>query len=66
MNRHELVTQGGEVTDLARNSRGAYRIPYQSGTTVEVRRDHLNHDPPNRIDLKGRGPGAPYRTARRS
>lgn len=34
-------------------SRGVYRIPYRTGTTVSVRQDHLTHDPVNRIDLKG-------------
>ena len=42
-------------------SRGIYRIPYQPGTRVEVRSDHLTHDPRYRIDLKGVDGDEPYR-----
>lgn len=41
-------------------SKGVYRIPYADGTEVRVSNDHLDHDPPGRIDMGGRG-GGPYR-----
>jgi hypothetical protein len=46
---------------MATTSAGTYRIPYRSGTTVEVTGDHLTHDPPTRIDMHGVGGGEPYR-----
>jgi hypothetical protein len=49
------------VIALASTSQGTYRIPYRDGTTVEVPSDHLTHDPPTRIDMKGVGGGTPYR-----
>lgn len=45
---------------MADFSRGIYRIPYKTGTRVTVRQDHLTHDPPTRVDLKGAG-SAPRR-----
>ena len=36
-------------------SSGLYVVPYKPGTRVEVRWDHTNHEPKNRIDLRGRG-----------
>lgn len=41
-------------------SKGIYRIPYADGTEVRVSNDHVDHDPPGRIDMGGRG-GGPYR-----
>ena len=38
---------------MASLSRGLYRMPYESGTRVEVLGDHLTHDPRFRIDLRG-------------
>jgi hypothetical protein len=40
-------------------SSGTYRIPYTTGTLVEVWNDHLTHDPKTRIDMAARGSGAP-------
>lgn len=48
---------------MAIMSRGLYRIPYKNGTRLRVTRDHLNHDPPTRIDMKGTGGDTPYRIA---
>jgi hypothetical protein len=44
-------------------SKGVYRIPYATGTTVSVSRDHLTHDPVTRLDLKGKAGIPPYRIA---
>ena len=41
-------------------SKGVYRIPYANGTEVKVSNDHIDHSPPGRIDMGGRG-GGPYR-----
>jgi hypothetical protein len=46
---------------MATPSAGTYRIPYQSGTNVEVTRDHLSHEPPTRIDMHGVDGDEPYR-----
>ena len=46
---------------MAAISAGTYRIPYQNGTTVEITGDHLTHDPPTRIDMKGVAGSEPYR-----
>lgn len=46
---------------MATASQGIYRIPYQAGTTVKITRDHLTHDPPTRIDMKGKDGGERYR-----
>jgi Peptidase family M23/Abnormal spindle-like microcephaly-assoc'd, ASPM-SPD-2-Hydin len=46
---------------VATVSAGTYRIPYQNGTTVEITGDHLTHDPPTRIDMKGVAGSEPYR-----
>jgi Peptidase family M23 len=34
-------------------SAGVYRLPYEDGTRVRVARDHLTHQPPDRLDLVG-------------
>lgn len=39
-------------------SKGVYRVPYADGTQVKVTNDHLKHDPPGRIDMRGTGGGA--------
>jgi murein DD-endopeptidase MepM/ murein hydrolase activator NlpD len=59
--RDEREQAASEVDEMAVMSRGTYRIPYQTGTEVEVTRDHRSHEPPNRIDMKGVGAGEPYR-----
>ncbi|MDQ3287318.1 MAG: peptidoglycan DD-metalloendopeptidase family protein [Pseudomonadota bacterium] len=41
-------------------SKGVYRIPYADGTQVRVGSDSVDHSPPGRIGLNGRG-GGPYR-----
>ncbi|WP_226467280.1 peptidoglycan DD-metalloendopeptidase family protein [Luteimonas panaciterrae] len=41
-------------------SQGVYRIPYTNGTEVEVSNDHIDHDPPGRIDMHGES-GGPYK-----
>jgi hypothetical protein len=38
-------------------SKGVYRIPYADGTTVKVTNDHVKHDPPGRIDMRGTSGG---------
>ena len=34
-------------------SKGVYRLPYQNGTELRLTRDHTNHSPLNRLDIKG-------------
>ncbi len=41
-------------------SKGLYRIPYANNTDVRVGGDHIDHSPPGRIDMNGRG-GGTYR-----
>jgi Peptidase family M23 len=41
-------------------SKGVYRIPYANGTEIKIGRDHIDHTPPGRIDMNGRG-GGPYK-----
>ena len=45
---------------MATTSLGTYRVPYRPGTSVEVTRDHLTHEPPTRIDMHGVGGSKPY------
>ncbi len=42
-------------------SSGTYRIPYKTGTLVEVTNDHLTHEPETRIDMVGQAGDTPYR-----
>jgi murein DD-endopeptidase MepM/ murein hydrolase activator NlpD len=35
-------------------SKGVYRIPYANGTELKVGRDHIDHEPPGRIDMNGK------------
>jgi Bacterial tandem repeat domain 1/Peptidase family M23 len=41
-------------------SKGLYRIPYANDTEIRVGGDHIDHSPPGRIDMNGRG-GGTYR-----
>jgi murein DD-endopeptidase MepM/ murein hydrolase activator NlpD len=45
----------------AENSQGLYRIPYATGTEVQVTGDHLTHNPENRIDMRGINGSGTYR-----
>lgn len=54
-----LVVAGS--ASAADNSQGLYRIPYQTGTRVQVLQDHLTHQPTNRIDLRGIDGSGTYR-----
>jgi murein DD-endopeptidase MepM/ murein hydrolase activator NlpD len=41
-------TRAGDVA-----SARVYRLPYEDGARVRVSRDHITHQPPNRVDLVG-------------
>src|ERR1044071_9476180 len=42
------------VATAQEQSKGVYRIPYESGTTVKVSRDFDDHPPLGRIDMSGK------------
>lgn len=54
-----LLLLSGQA-DALDPSKGVYRIPYADGTQVKVTNDHIQHSPPGRIDMSGKG-GGPYK-----
>lgn len=60
-NHSRIVFPGIAILLLGANasaiepSKGLYRIPYANGTEIRVGGDHIDHSPPGRIDMNGRG-----------
>lgn len=65
-NASRIALSGAALLLLSANasaiepSKGLYRIPYANNIEIRVGGDHIDHSPPGRIDMNGRG-GGTYR-----